>query len=242
MVFRNAVTKIFIFGISTLAIYGQSVPAPQPDTAKANQTELTKIELLTPWIQIDGKIRRNVAINDRNCVSLITLEQKCLGGPMIDYGSRLGVNWDIFQLSSFTAQSRMIDLGQHSWDETIGIPSIEPWPELKPGENRNVTFNTSGAGRGQPIDYGKASLTTQVSSTVTQTGTASGGLVRTGKVVKADTYTPVIEAKKNHVYLVHILDKKWNYYLLFRVDDLVRGEKAVLSFKRVPFNPDPEVP
>jgi len=220
-----------------IAAYGQ---AP-----KADQGEEVIIELRSPWIRVGDK---TVGYNKSglNCVSLVTLQKNCISSHGMGYGARIGKNWDIFQIFSRSDRTRMIDLGQHTWDDQLVVPIVEPWPALLPGQQRHITINASGGdGKdGRPgmnadgtlapqpkqrilrRDYAGAPLTEQVSSSI----------VRSNKVVKADTYSPVLEAVKGHIYLAHIFDDEWDYYLLIRADDVVKGEKAILSFRKVPYN------
>lgn len=148
----------------------------------------------------------------------------------------------------------MIDLGAYDWKDRISIPEIEPWPALREGESRNVTVNTSGAdGRdGKPghpgmngdgtmppetasrqdgskrskqtIDYANAPLSVQVSSSITMKGKAP---------VPSD-YNPFTEVIKGHMYLIRVVDGGNDHYILMRVDDLIRGERASISYFRFP--------
>jgi hypothetical protein len=46
-----------------------------------------------------------------------------------------------------------------------------------------------------------------------------------------------MEAKKGHMYAVHIVDPNNDLYLLIHVDDLVRGTKATISFRKLDVPP-----
>ncbi len=50
---------------------------------------------------------------------------------------------------------------------------------------------------------------------------------------RADRYSPVLEAKKGYLYVIRLKDDKTDQYVLLRVNDLKRGEKVVISYKRL---------
>ena len=169
------------------------------------------------------------------CINLATLVKRCGTKNALIYGERSGVNWDILQIGG--AQTRMVRVGKFKLDDPFEVPYIEPWRKLEPGERRNLFVNTSGAdgehGRnadGTPASdrpvregYGDKPVSRQVSSTIT----------RPDGTQVPDDYTPYMQIKKGNVYAVRVFDDGIDHYLLIRVDDLVRGEKAVLSVKRV---------
>ena len=41
------------------------------------------------------------------------------------------------------------------------------------------------------------------------------------------------EFKSEYMYVVHVVDDTCDYYLLVRIDDLKRGERLVLSYKKL---------
>ncbi len=63
------------------------------------------------------------------------------------YGSLyVGDNWDWFESSGASSNRSVIkDLGQLSWDEEFTISVVQPLPKLKPGEQRHVSIDASGA-------------------------------------------------------------------------------------------------
>ena len=224
-------------------------------SAPKNEPALSRIELLSPWDHSDGKTVYVRSRYHRNCLDLLRLIQRCEAKELLHYGNRSGVNWDIFSVSGGRdSQSRMIDLGEHNWGDRFTIPEVEPWPALNEGETRTIIVNTSGAdgkdgapGKNganadgtlsvesprptaspkrpkQTIDYGRAPLSVQVSSTITVKG----------KAPVASSYNPLTEAKKGHIYLIRVVNREHDYYILLRVDDLVRGEKAGISYFRLP--------
>lgn len=201
---------------------------------------IRKVELVSPWVTQGAKLVHDNSRRPRSCFDLVRSEQVCDGAETLSYGNRVGKNWDIFAISGGgDSQTRMVDLGQHKWSDAFTIPEIEPWAALKPGETRHVMINTSGAdgapGRNadgsiasqssskkpvQTIDYANAPLTRQVTSTIRMGG----------KLEKSDNFTPLTEVKKEHMYLVRVVDSLNDHYILFRVDDVTRGEKVMLSY------------
>lgn len=241
---RTITITIFIFLMTAWA-------SPQSKTTV--EPAIKRAELLSPW-DIDGpkvsysKIRRH-----RSCLDLVRFEQVCgtTDTETLSYGDRAGNNWDIFAISGGRdSRTRMIDLGAYNWNDKFTVPELEPWPALKPGEKRTVTINTSGAdgrdgapgkpgrnadgslpletanGSGkssrpkQTIDYANAPLSRQVSSSI----------IMAGKAPVPDKYTPFTEAIRGHMYFIRVVDGKNDHYIILRVDDLIRGSKASISY------------
>lgn len=95
----------------------------------------------------------------------------------------------------------------------------------RPRDDSHASLDRSVSESRRPknADYAHASLDRQVSSTVK---TADGK-------TRNDPYSPVLEAKLGYMYVVHVLDETRDYYLLVRVDELKRGERLVLSYKKL---------
>lgn len=221
---------------------------------------LKRAELLSPWNRQGTKVIYDQSRRHRTCLDLVLFEQFCNGAETLSYGNRFGVNWDIFTISGGRdSQSRMIDLGKRDWNEKFSIPEIEPWSQLKPGETRSITVNTSGAdgrhgadgapglpGRNAdgsfPIEIPRNTKSTPrgavqpedfgkapVNRQVTSTITISG------KSARSDKYDPFIEVRKGHMYLIRVVDTNNDHYILLHVDDLTRGEKVSVSY--ISFSP-----
>lgn len=243
--------RLIFLGVVIITLSGSMIAQSAPRSGLA----LDRVDLVSPWDHSNGKAVYVQSRYRRNCLDLLRLIQRCDATELLHYGNRSGVNWDIFSVSGGRdSRSRMIDLGEHDWTDRFTIPEVEPWPALNEGETRTIIVNTSGAdGRdGEPgknganadgtvsvepprptpapkrpkqtIDYGRAPLSVQVSSTIT---------VR-GKAPVASSYNPFTEAKKGHMYLIRVMDRENDYYILLRVDELVRGEKAGISYFRLP--------
>lgn len=131
---------------------------------------------------------------------------------------RSGADWDWFKIpSNVTDRGVIKDLGPHDWSETLTVPWLEPRAKLKPGEQR-----ISGHAPRRVID---------VSELPTEPERKSKGEppVRT---------TPdLIRALVGHVYAVHLVDDRRDFYALVRIDALQRGDKCTISWKLIPSPP-----
>lgn len=101
-----------------------------------------------------------------------------------------------------------------------GDGTYTPMPRRDPVETRQKTIATTNK------NYATANVKEQVSSTVKG---------KDGKV-RANPYTPYVEAKKGYMYVVHIVAEKHDFYVLIHVDDLERGESVKLSFIKLEFS------
>lgn len=186
---------------------------------------------------------------------LVTLKQGCTSYHCVSYGDRLGNNWDILKVHGGAVnRTRMMMIGKLDWTDKITVPYVEPWSELAPGESRTVTFDTSGGG-GRSGSHGLSGANADGSTvgvavldgesilfpTVPEMDKASAGLSNqvSSQIVskdgksRADRYSPVLEAKKGYMYVIRLKDEKVDQYILLRVDELTRGEKVVISYKRL---------
>lgn len=237
--------KAFLFSVAFLFI-GTNVHSQTPSDAQIvdGSVELVSWVVASPK-PVNGKVYMTQATHDSSRFDLVNLNKGCRTMLCIVYGDRYGNNWDIFHIGGGpTSQTRMVQIGEYRWTDSFTVPNVEPWRELAPGETRTVSVNTSGAngangsnaGRGldqdtgelasasfKNEDYANARLQRQVGSTVKSTE---------GKVRK-DSYTPVVEAKLGYMYVVRVKDPKNDYYVVIRVDELTRGERVVLSYKKM---------
>ena len=212
-------------------------------TTKADTNELETVELLSPWDFVGEKPTHNQSRYIRSCINLVTFAQGCRGGEMLSYGNRFGVNWDIFSISGpRDSQTRMVDVGKFDWTDNYEVPWVRPWKKLQPGEQRHITVNTSGADgadglpgknadgtypavtpRPKREGFGDKPVAQQASSTIkTDDGEEY-----------ASNYTPFMQIEKGHLYAVRVINAANDFYLLIHADDVVRGDKVVISLKKV---------
>ena len=232
---------LFLFQVSILA-----------QTKTPTEEVFKKVELLSPWIHKNGKTTgTDPQRRLKSCFDLVRLELGCAGPQPLGYGNRIGDNWDIFATDGGgrDSRTRMIELGKYVWKDKFSIPEIEPWSELKPGEQRHIMINVSGRdgadgapGRNadgsyatasgqrptkkaeQSVAYADSPLSRQVTSTITMSG----------KSVRGDAYGPFNEVKLGYMYLVHVVNRRNDHYVLIRIEELVRGEKVIFSYFRFP--------
>lgn len=156
------------------------------------------------------------------------------------YGSLYaGDDWDWFQSSAHQGSRSVIkDLGPQSWDVAFNVPPVTPLPKLLPGEKRNITIDTSGADGedGAPGAPGRP-------------GADWDGVVRQ-RNPPATPQPPNQPAKKKkdgkhkidplfvkaivgHMYVIRVVDDNYDFYALFRVETLERGDYCVVSWKMI---------
>ncbi|HTH38404.1 MAG TPA: hypothetical protein VL572_10570 [Pyrinomonadaceae bacterium] len=224
-----------------------------PQTKASTEEVFNKVELISPWIIKNGRSRgTDPQRRPRSCFDLIRLDLGCWGPQPLGYGNRIGDNWDIFATDGGgrDSRTRMIEVGKYGWKDKFSIPEVEPWSELKPGEQRHIMINVSGRdgapGRNadgsyatasgqrptkkakQSVAYADSPLSRQVTSNITMSG----------KSVRGDGYSPYNEVKPGYMYLVHVVNLRDDHYVLIKVEELVRGDRVVLSY----FKFGPEIP
>jgi hypothetical protein len=154
-----------------------------------------------------------------------------------------GDELDWFESSTARDDRSVIkDLGDYSWTAEFTVPVVKPLPKLKPGTQRSFTVDTSGAdgADGAPGAPGKS-------------GADGDGVVRTQKipVTPSASMIPTVPARpKNdgkpkidsvwvkavsgHLYVIHVVDDTRDFYALFRVEELQRGDSCTISWKLIP--------
>ena len=250
---KNIVTAVAISLLCAAGVMGQKTTL----SPGVQSLELISTSYLMPRPkESGGKLYITQETYDSSRFDLVNFNNGCRAILCLVYGSRVGDNWDIFTVSGgAVSRTRMVRIGKYDWTEKFVVPYVAPWPELAPGETRTVTVNTSGGeggdgsngmsgrdgGNGGGVatmngdgtlsamgsikreSYAHAALDKQVGSYVTG---------KDGKTRK-DGYTPMVEARKGHMYAVRVVDKTRDYFVLVRVDDLKRGERLVLSYKKL---------
>ena len=182
---------------------------------------------------------------------LVNVKNGCLSGHCFSYGDRAGDNWDMFSVSDGAVpRTRMVPIGKYEWTDDFTVPHVEPWPVLAPGETRTIMVNTSGGdgadgtpGAG-PVARGVAQMNggaMSIGKSVKNPDYAHASLDRQiGSVVKTadgkkrkDSYSPVVEVKLGYMYVIRVVGEEHDHYMLIRIDELKRGERLVLSYKRL---------
>lgn len=148
-----------------------------------------------------------------------------------------GDDFDWFQ-SGATAVNRSVirDLGSQFWTDALTIPVIEPLPKLKAGEQRRVTIDTSGAD-GADGAPGKRGENGADGDGVVRP-TAEPPVVNLPARPKNDGKPKIdpifVKAVVGHMYVIHVVDQTSDFYALFRVESLERGDTCTISWRKIP--------
>jgi hypothetical protein len=169
------------------------------------------------------------------------------------YGSLYaGDELDWFESSTAEGGRSVIkDLGEHDWSTWFEVPVVEPLAKLKPGEQRQVTIDTSGAD-GAPGKPGAPAASIVRSSNER----SSSDIFRSEgrpvpEAIAPNVWTPqpsvaprhdgkpkidplFVKALPGHVYVIHVVDDSRDFYALFRVDELQSGDYCSVSWKLIP--------
>jgi hypothetical protein len=161
------------------------------------------------------------------CLDLLTGRNACGLRSSLRYGGlRVGNYWDWLQISmARDAQTRMVSLGGKKWEDALNLPVIKVWPKLRPGQERSVTVDASGSNGRNGSNAGGGISDDFISSS------NGSGVVST--VDKKTGYDPFQKAVEGNMYLVRVFDETNDYYVLFRVDELKRGQKCTISWRKL---------
>ena len=144
------------------------------------------------------------------------------------------------------------DLGAHDWADSFSVPVVEPFPVLKEGERRHITIDASGKDGedgapgaqgadgedGKPGVDGGGVTRTPFPITGAARGPESLSEPRPQRRPKHDGVPKVdpvfVRAVPGHMYVIRVVDGSEDFYVLFRVESLVRGDNCTITWKRVP--------
>jgi hypothetical protein len=135
-------------------------------------------------------------------------------------------------------------LGAFDWADSFSVPAVEPFPKLKEGEQRVVAVDASGAdgedgAPGAPAADGDGVTRERARPEVEGPAPAPRRPKRDG-VPKVD---PIfVKAVAGHMYVIRVVDDAHDFYVLFRVEALVRGDNCTISWKRIPPPADSAAP
>lgn len=172
----------------------------------------------------------------------------------LNYGSiYIGDDYDWFESSTAQGNWSVIrDLGALLWTTDFKVPVVDPLPKLKPGEQRHITVDASGAdgadgkpgSPGRPGIDGEPSASTRfpnndaqvldATSSVTTDATAQSKSSRPKNDGKSKVDPLFVKAIVGHIYVIHVVDETRDYYALFRVEVLQRGDNCTISWKLIP--------
>ena len=66
------------------------------------EVEPVTFVLTAPWEFTGEKPKPSAELRATSCLNLVTLRFECMRDSHISYGSRIGVNWDIFEVQGRT--------------------------------------------------------------------------------------------------------------------------------------------
>ena len=159
----------------------------------------------------------------------------------------VGDELDWFESSAAQNDRSVIrDLGSHRWLDDFEVRRIEPLPRLKPGEQRSFTVDASGAdgadgAPGAPGGRGEQ-------------GAVADGVVQAERTQMLDTEPPTqptapsrpkrdgrpkvsslwVKAIAGHMYVIHVVNETRDFYALFHVEDVKRGDNCTISWRLMP--------
>lgn len=172
----------------------------------------------------------------------------------LGYGSiYLNENFDWFQSSAVNGSRSVIkDLGKHAWSDKFNVPSIKPLGSLKPGEPRQIIVDLSGrddidrlhGARGEASDPGvtRDSRHTETRGTtrpmrdfgeVIEPTPAPAPFLRPKGNGKSGIGPAFVKAIVGHIYAIHVVDDERDFYTMFRVEALTRGDNCTISWRLI---------
>jgi hypothetical protein len=156
----------------------------------------------------------------------------------VNYGSLyVSEEHDWLQVSTAKGVRSIIrDLGARDWADTFIVPYVEPFPILRESEQRRVTVDASGAD-GEDGEDGRDGEDAPSLDGTPRLWPRRGDLdpPRRPKRDGVPKVDPIfVKAVVGHMYVVHVVDDAHDFYVLFRVESLVRGDNCTISWKRVP--------
>jgi hypothetical protein len=155
----------------------------------------------------------------------------------LNYGSLYaGEEHDWFQVSAAKGvRSAVRDLGAHEWADSFGVPVVEPFPVLKEGEERVIKVDTSGADGEDGAPGAPGADADGVVRPRPPSATSQPAAPRRKKNDGVPKIDPVfVKAVVGHVYVLRVVDGGDDFYVLFRVESLARGDNCTITWKRVP--------
>lgn len=224
-------------------LVSQSVAAiAQKDALPASVSTFT---LTSPYADDGhGTLKHNDKV-DRNCFDFVSeSEVPCRQRWDLVYGNmRAGEDWDWFFVPAdrYGSRTRMVSLGKKQWNEVRSLPEVKALPKLKPGEKRVVRVDASGsdgADGDAGIDgapgangmNGDGSVSPEIFG-----DTEPGAIgIRSAPSKKAVTTNEhFIKAEEGRMYVLRVVDDEHDFYVLIRVDDIVRGRTATISWMKL---------
>jgi hypothetical protein len=188
--------------------------------------------------------------------AFVDLQRQSLGSHGdLGYGSLyVREEFDWLQSSSAQGNRSVIKvLGPLSWTSDFKIPVVEPLRKLKPGEQRMIAIDASGAdGKdGASTWPGRLDSAERASSGVLPDRNfdpRGGNEFAPTTPISIEPRRPsqpkhdgtlrvdplFVRAIPGHIYVIHVVDDLRDFYALFRVEALQRGDQCTISWKSIP--------
>lgn len=218
------------------AVLSLSCLSPSSFVAAQQPTEST--------VTLYSSIKYKIPV--KNCQNFKVDPGEVLRAPCdLRYGS-LHINDDLdWFANSGEESSRSVikDLGALSWTAEVNVPVVEPFPKLKPGEKRVVTIEANGA---DGADGANGANGADADGVVRNRQTdPKSGRPAPPKRPKHDgkpKIDPVfVKAVVGHMYVIHVVDDSRDFYVLFRVEEVKRGDSVTFTWREIPGPTNPAV-
>ena len=202
---KNMLPIVLMLAVFSIPSLSQKKPELK---ASAHPPGLASFTLAASYAEDGhGKLKKSEKAQ-RNCFDFVSESEVPCAGRRWDivYGTlRAGDEWDWFLVRAYgDVRSRMVSLGKKEWAQIKSLPEVEALPKLKPGEKRVASVATFGADAG-----------------------TKGGQKR------VTTNELFAKAVKGEMYFLRVVDDEYDFYVVIRVDDIVRGRSATISWKKL---------
>ncbi len=198
--------------------------------AHGGAAQVKTVEFLSP---LDAEGKHDAAAARQSCFSFVTETAVCSKASDLYYGTlRKGDEWDWFQVMGAGSRNKIKKIGKKDWADEFKIPVVEPYAALKQGEQRRIVLDASGAdgADGRPGTNGDG--TVNYASNVVDKDLSQVDNRPKREKLKSD-YDPYEKALVGNMYVMRVVDENNDFYVLFRVDELERGKRCKISWKRI---------
>jgi len=202
-------------------------------------SELKTVELFSP--PNSGNIP-NLANVGKWCFNFITESRSCNKVSDIYYGNKpFSKEWNWFRASGEGTRNKIKSLGKKDWTDNFKVPVVKPYAKLKPGLRRDAFLSVS-ARRGSfspsegEANSGGSSRFNERKETFSdfKSSTNLPDLKSDSKPAGYfKNYSPFEKAVPGNMYVMRVVDENNDFYVLFRVDELEKGKRVKISWKRI---------
>ncbi len=146
-----------------------------------------------------------------------------------------------------TDESRSVikDLGQHEWTDAFKVPAVEPLPELKPGEHREVRIDRADTTIASAGDFPPSrSALDPPARTADSVAPPRPPVEFSAQVTAPRTGKPKLSPPQTfartllgHIYVIHVVNPDADFYALARVETVAARHNCTISWKQIPSPP-----